>query len=218
MAECRRLSRLLVALCSLGAKPTYRTDLNGERDWSLVTPKAGEETDLLDLDLLDQDSSCDENVPPRETGLHHPNKPCGSSQGRWAVWQAALCMKNREREQQCSILERGPFEVTSDVMSLGIFGSDGTPENQVLRFVFVLTKRAREASLHCLFVSPRQQHRNHTIPCRPYLQEHDLSAHQPQKQETDMGDHLLLNPMTLIVWPHDLRLRREAVNLQVGCQ
>jgi len=153
VAECRRLSRLLVALCSLGAKPTYRTDLNGERDWSLVTPKAGEETDLLDLDLLDQDSSCDENVPPRETGLHHPNKPCGSSQGRWAVWQAALCMKNREREQQCSILERGPFEVTSDVMSLGIFGSDGTPENQVLRFRVSCSQKghARRVCTVCLF-------------------------------------------------------------------
>jgi hypothetical protein len=134
--------------------------------------------------------------------------PCGNL-------QAALCMKNRENS---SAVYSNVALSRSHQMSCRWASSAVTGPLKIRYFVFVLTKRAREASLHCLFVFPRQQHRNHTIPCRPYLQEHDLSAHQPQKQETDMGDHLLLNPMTLIVWPHDLRLRREAVNLQVGCQ
>jgi hypothetical protein len=96
--EYRRLSRLLVQ----SGRKTYSTDLNSERGWSLATPKSGEETDLLDLDLLDQDSSCGEKVPSRETELHHPDKPCGSSQGGAIVWQPGLCMKNRRTAVQYS--------------------------------------------------------------------------------------------------------------------
>jgi hypothetical protein len=61
-------------------RKTYRTDLNSERDWSLVTPKSGEGTDLLDLDLLDQDSS-----KLRRAGASSGDGTPSSKQTMWIV-------------------------------------------------------------------------------------------------------------------------------------
>jgi hypothetical protein len=86
------------------------------------------------------------------------------------------------------------------------------------RYLVPLRKKGTRGEFALFVCFPSSTTSQATIPCRPYLQEHDLSARQRQKQKTDMGDHLLLNPMTLVVWPRARRLRREAVNLQVDCQ